>query len=103
GNRGTRARIGGPCFPLWRGGASRSAGAAALVRRDAQFGMVAFLVTDPEDGTDSAVSAPRARSRRQGRIVRIVAAGDAVVCTHCEVADRALARMRGLLGRRGLE
>ena len=44
----------------------------------------------------------KVRSQRQS-VVRVVATNGALVCTHCEVADRALARMRGLLGRRGLE
>jgi uncharacterized protein len=35
--------------------------------------------------------------------VRIETADGAPVCTRCEIADRALKRMRGLLGRRGLE
>jgi len=48
---------------------------------------------------------PGARSTR-GRlpsIVRIVTAAGADVCTHCEVAESALARMRGLMGRESLE
>ena len=64
--------------------------------------MVAFVATDPEDGTDNTVAVPRPRSRRLPRIVRIVAGNGSVVCTHCEVAERTIARMRGLLGRDGL-
>jgi uncharacterized membrane protein (UPF0127 family) len=41
--------------------------------------------------------------RRLPPLVHIAAADGTVVCAHCEVADRALKRMRGLLGRRGLE
>jgi uncharacterized membrane protein (UPF0127 family) len=41
--------------------------------------------------------------RRLSGLVRIAAADGTVVCTRCEVADRALKRMRGLLGRRGIE
>ncbi|MDP9261492.1 MAG: DUF192 domain-containing protein [Actinomycetota bacterium] len=35
--------------------------------------------------------------------MRVVAESGAVVCTHCEVEEGMLGRMRGLLGRRGLE
>jgi len=44
-----------------------------------------------------------ARKISSMRIVRITAPGDRVVCTRCEVADKTFTRMRGLLGRRGLE
>jgi uncharacterized membrane protein (UPF0127 family) len=66
--------------------------------------MVAFLATDLNEGADRAVreAGPRVRSRRRLRTVRIVAGDGTVVCAHCEVADRTLARMRGLLGRSGL-
>ena len=37
------------------------------------------------------------------RFVRITTADGTEVCARCELADTALARMRGLLGRRGLE
>jgi uncharacterized membrane protein (UPF0127 family) len=43
------------------------------------------------------------RPRRLPSIVRIVDSAGNEVCTHCEVAERAVARMRGLLGRDGLE
>jgi uncharacterized membrane protein (UPF0127 family) len=36
-------------------------------------------------------------------LTRVRAAGGTVVCERCEVAESALARMRGLLGRTGLE
>jgi len=36
------------------------------------------------------------------RLTRVVAADGRVVCHRCEVADRPLPRLRGLLGRRGL-
>jgi uncharacterized protein len=65
--------------------------------------MVAFLASDPDDGTEKAVAVPRLRSRRLPRIVRIVAANGNVVCEDCEVAERTIARMRGLLGRDGLD
>jgi uncharacterized protein len=42
----------------------------------------------------------------QGRlpeVARITAPGRGVVCSHCIVADRTVARMRGLLGRSGLD
>jgi uncharacterized membrane protein (UPF0127 family) len=65
--------------------------------------MVAFLASDPDDGTEKAVAVPRSRSRRLPRVVRVVAANGSVVCTHCEVAERTIARMRGLLGRDGLD
>ena len=45
---------------------------------------------------------PRPRSRRLTRTVGIVAGEGTVVCTRCEVAERAIPRMRGLLGRDGL-
>jgi uncharacterized protein len=40
---------------------------------------------------------------RARRLVRVVTESGAVVCERCEVADRFLSRMRGLLGRKGLE
>jgi uncharacterized membrane protein (UPF0127 family) len=40
---------------------------------------------------------------KRGRLVRVATEGGAVVCERCELADRAFARMRGLLGRSGLE
>jgi hypothetical protein len=42
------------------------------------------------------------RRRKFGRLVRVTASGGRVVCTRCEVAESARARMKGLLGRRGL-
>jgi uncharacterized membrane protein (UPF0127 family) len=65
--------------------------------------MVAFLASDPDDGTEKAVAVPRSRSRRLPRVVRVVAANGNVVCSRCEVAERTIARMRGLLGRDGLD
>jgi uncharacterized protein len=64
--------------------------------------MVAFLAMDPHDGTDRAVVTLRRRRRRATRTARVVATGGAVVCTRCEVVERMLPRMRGLLGRSGL-
>src|SRR5213079_245355 len=54
-----------------------------------------------DDGTDTAV-APR-RPRRPLPIVRVVAGDGIEVCAHCEVAERTIPRMRGLLGRDGLD
>jgi uncharacterized membrane protein (UPF0127 family) len=42
------------------------------------------------------------RRRKLGPLVRVTAPGGRVVCTRCEVAESALRRMKGLLGRRGL-
>ena len=64
--------------------------------------MVAFLAMNPDDGTDRAVAEPRPRSRRLPRTVRVVAGDGTVVCARCEVAERMIPRMRGLLGRDGL-
>ena len=50
--------------------------------------------------------AGRKRSRRRRRALRqcrVLTSGGAVVCERCEIAERPLARMRGLLGRDGLE
>jgi uncharacterized protein len=67
--------------------------------------MVAFLATDLNEGMGNAMheAGPRMRSRRLPRTVRVVADNGTVVCTHCEVAERAISRMRGLLGRSGLD
>jgi uncharacterized protein len=51
----------------------------------------------------SVSSPPDDAKGRLPPLVRVAAADGTVVCTRCEVADRALKRMRGLLGRRGLE
>jgi uncharacterized membrane protein (UPF0127 family) len=61
------------------------------------------MEVDAADGSNHDVTRRRSRRQRQARHVRIVAANGTVVCTRCEVADKPLARMRGLLGRRGLE
>ena len=61
--------------------------------------MAALMSLTHDDGVPS-------RSRRRRRlpsIVRVVNAAGADVCTHCEVAETALARMRGLMGRASLE
>jgi uncharacterized protein len=42
------------------------------------------------------------RRKKLPPLVRVKAQGGRVVCTRCEVAERALARMKGLLGRTGL-
>jgi uncharacterized protein len=60
--------------------------------------MVAFLATESHES-----ATPQPRSRRLPRAVRIVAGDDLQVCSRCEVAESTIARMRGLLGRDGLE
>jgi uncharacterized membrane protein (UPF0127 family) len=40
---------------------------------------------------------------KRSTLVRIATTDGTPVCSRCEVADRALKRMKGLLGRRGLE
>jgi uncharacterized membrane protein (UPF0127 family) len=67
-------------------------GARARTGDDASIGMVA-LHSLPENDSKQRLSA----------LVRITAADGTLVCDRCEVADRALKRMRGLLGRRGLD
>jgi uncharacterized membrane protein (UPF0127 family) len=54
---------------------------------------------------DSSAGATHGRSGRRAlaRLVRIVDSAGADVCTHCEVAESTLARMRGLMGRERLE
>jgi uncharacterized membrane protein (UPF0127 family) len=64
---------------------------------------VASLRTDDLDAPTAAAGRPRRGSRRLLPVIRIAAENGVDVCGHCEVADRALGRMRGLLGRRGLE
>src|SRR5438874_3982725 len=61
--------------------------------------MVASRATGPDERTDRA--AVGRRPRRVPRTIRIVADG-IEVCSHCEVAERTIPRMRGLLGRDGL-
>ena len=67
--------------------------------------MVAFLATDLNETAHKAVreAGPRVRSRRLQRTARVVAGNGTVVCKNCEIADRTLGRMRGLLGRSGLD
>jgi uncharacterized membrane protein (UPF0127 family) len=57
-------------------------------------------LTDEEPGD---TRAPRRLPRRLPSIVRVVDAAGNEVCTHCEVAESTLARMRGLMGRERLE
>jgi uncharacterized protein len=59
--------------------------------------MVAFLAANTHEH-----GAPRRRSRRLPKVVRVFAGDDIQVCSRCEVAERTIARMRGLLGRSGL-
>src|SRR5438552_3385246 len=63
--------------------------------------MAALLSLARQDAADDV--RPLVSRYRLSRVVRVTAAGSGrVVCTHCEVADRTLTRMRGLLGRRSL-
>ncbi len=64
--------------------------------------MVAFLATDPDGGTDRAVAASRPKTRSSPQTVRVVTGDGIEVCARCEVAERTIPRMRGLLGRDGL-
>jgi uncharacterized membrane protein (UPF0127 family) len=57
---------------------------------------------DLDDGTPHAAPSRR-RAARLPSLVRVVTAAGTEVCTHCEVAESALARMRGLMGRASLE
>jgi uncharacterized membrane protein (UPF0127 family) len=52
---------------------------------------------------DEEVGADRRTRARKVNLVRITTGGDRVVCDRCELAESTLARMRGLLGRDGLE
>jgi len=54
-----------------------------------------------EPATDDAQHAPT--SRRLPAVARISTLDGRTVCERCDVADRLLPRMRGLLGRTGLE
>jgi len=94
----------GARFPLRPGHATHSAGDNATGLGDAWYGMVAFLASSADDGGGKAVheAGRPARSRRLPRTVRVLADNGTVVCTHCEVAESAISRMRGLLGRSGL-
>jgi uncharacterized membrane protein (UPF0127 family) len=62
---------------------------------------MAALMSLRDDDTGS--GAGKSTRGRLPSIVRIVTAAGADVCTHCEVAESALARMRGLMGRERLE
>jgi uncharacterized protein len=54
-----------------------------------------------DEGTDRARAT--GQRRRLAPMVRVVDAAGNEVCTHCEVAESTLARMRGLMGRERLE
>jgi uncharacterized protein len=56
---------------------------------------LASLTGDDVDG--------EARRGGEWRVRVVAAESGAVVCTHCEVEEGVFGRMRGLLGRRGLE
>jgi len=64
--------------------------------------MVAFLAMGPDDGIDRALASRRRRSRRVPQTVRVVTGNGTIVCARCEVAERMIPRMRGLLGRDSL-
>jgi uncharacterized protein len=57
--------------------------------------MAAFNATNADEA--AAVTA------REGKLLRIVSGDGVEICARCELADTALTRMRGLLGRRGLD
>jgi uncharacterized protein len=57
--------------------------------------MAAFHATNADEAA--------AMTARKGRFVCIATGNGVEICTRCEVADTALSRMRGLLGRRGLD
>jgi uncharacterized membrane protein (UPF0127 family) len=57
--------------------------------------MAAFNATNADEAA--------AMTARKGRFVRILTGDGVEICTRCELADTALSRMRGLLGRRGLD
>ena len=66
--------------------------------------MVGFLARQPDDVAGRAVDEAvlPVRSRRLLRTVRVVAGDGTVVWTRCEVVERTISRMCGLLGRLGL-
>ena len=57
--------------------------------------MAAFNATNADEAA--------AVTTREGKLLRIMTASGAEVCTRAELADTALTRMRGLLGRRCLD
>ena len=63
--------------------------------------MVALASMDDSE-TNDVRSRPR-RKQRLAPVVRVVDGAGNEVCTHCEVAESTLARMRGLMGRERLE
>jgi uncharacterized protein len=63
--------------------------------------MAALASTDNAE-TNEVRSGPR-RKPRLAPIIRVVDGAGSEVCTHCEVAESTLARMRGLMGRDRLE
>jgi uncharacterized membrane protein (UPF0127 family) len=62
--------------------------------------MAALASIEPADES-TVPAAPR--RRRLSRLTRISAPDGRVVCTRCELAESTVARMRGLLGRTGLD
>jgi uncharacterized membrane protein (UPF0127 family) len=62
--------------------------------------MAALLSLTDDDSADSARSRT---ARKRLAVVRILNTRGDEVCAHCELAESTLARMRGLLGRAGLE
>ena len=67
---------------------------------DAPPAMVALASFEPA-ADNAGGSVPH--EGRLPEVARITAPGRGVVCSHCIVADRTVARMRGLLGRSGLD
>ena len=60
--------------------------------------MAALMSLNDDDATGGA-----RRARKRLAVVRIVNAAGDEICTRCELAESTFARMRGLLGRDGLE
>jgi uncharacterized protein len=66
--------------------------------------MAALASMESAPGGDEAVPRRRRSARRRlARTLRILDANGIAVCTRCVVADKAGARMKGLLGRTGLD
>ena len=78
----------------------RSDLAASNARRKAQATMAALASIDSgaEDGRGAYT-----HRKRPVKAARVVTPRDTEVCARCEIADKALQRMHGLLGRDGLQ
>ena len=55
------------------------------------------------DDDDAGLGTHRRAARKRLAVARILNAAGDEVCAHCELAESTIARMRGLLGRDGLE